>query len=305
MKNLFFTLIAVILFFQVILGDDVDVNLSAADSTCGFSVFDNNNITLFRVRGDGNVGIGTTSPIAGLHIAKVLDSGFKAAIYTSLSAKSGYTSSESCAGVYSNVDLTNFNIIGENKGVAGFYGTVSGTASFHNAAGFFESVVSGTGDEETEGIHILVNGNIGSCNGIKGDVSGGINENIGSVFYVGDDSYNASVTNYGVRAEANNGGINYCGYFHTDSNSIENYGIYASAENGSQNYAGYFGAGTVYIRDRLGIGIMPVRSLHISDVMRLEPLFSVPSNPQEGDIYMDGSDHKLKVYDGTVWKSCW
>jgi len=56
----------------------------------------------------------------------------------------------------------------------------------------------------------------------------------------------------------------------------------------------------------MGIGIIhPQRKLHINDVMRLEPSFAPPENPSEGDIYMDGNEHVLKVYDGTVWKSCW
>ena len=49
----------------------------------------------------------------------------------------------------------------------------------------------------------------------------------------------------------------------------------------------------------------PARRLHINDVMRLEPRATAPSSPSEGDIYMDSTDHKLKVYDGTTWQACW
>ncbi|MDA9347061.1 hypothetical protein N9R35_00495, partial [bacterium] len=49
----------------------------------------------------------------------------------------------------------------------------------------------------------------------------------------------------------------------------------------------------------------PARSLHISDVMRLEPRASSPSSPAEGDIYMDSTTHKLMVYDGSTWQACW
>jgi hypothetical protein len=56
----------------------------------------------------------------------------------------------------------------------------------------------------------------------------------------------------------------------------------------------------------VGIGTTtPQRKLHVNDVMRLEPCFTPPDNPAEGDIYMDGSDHVLKVYDGTEWRACW
>lgn len=56
----------------------------------------------------------------------------------------------------------------------------------------------------------------------------------------------------------------------------------------------------------VGIGTTnPARSLHISDVMRLQPRATAPSSPVEGDIYMNSTTHKLMVYDGTTWQSCW
>jgi hypothetical protein len=61
------------------------------------------------------------------------------------------------------------------------------------------------------------------------------------------------------------------------------------------NDQGYFGIGT----------LDPKRPLHVSDVMRMEPRDTPPSNPSEGDIYMDSNTHKLKVFDGEVWQSCW
>ena len=41
---------------------DITATLQGSGSSYGFSVNDNTSTTLFRVRGDGNVGIGTTSP---------------------------------------------------------------------------------------------------------------------------------------------------------------------------------------------------------------------------------------------------
>jgi hypothetical protein len=55
----------------------------------------------------------------------------------------------------------------------------------------------------------------------------------------------------------------------------------------------------------VGIGIDPQRKLHVSDAMRLEPISIAPSNPAEGDMYMDANTHKLMVFDGTVWQACW
>lgn len=56
----------------------------------------------------------------------------------------------------------------------------------------------------------------------------------------------------------------------------------------------------------VGINVaVPQRSLHISDVIRLEPRNTAPDNPVKGDIYFDGVLNKLRVYDGTQWQNCW
>ncbi len=56
----------------------------------------------------------------------------------------------------------------------------------------------------------------------------------------------------------------------------------------------------------VGIGTNnPQRSLHVKDVLRLEPRDTAPSNPARGDIYFDGILNKLRVYDGTTWQNCW
>jgi hypothetical protein len=77
-------------------------------------------------------------------------------------------------------------------------------------------------------------------------------------------------------------------------------------------YFEFYDGGTIHETARftnegmLGIGTKnPQRTLHVKDVMRLEPRSTPPDNPAEGDIYMDGSDHHLKVYDGAIWQSCW
>ena len=94
----------------------------------------------------------------------------------------------------------------------------------------------------------------------------------------------------------------------------KSYGIYSTGE------SNYQGAGKLVVRDfttgldrividttgNVGIGTAnPARKLHVNDVMRLEPRATAPSSPLEGDIYMDGSSHKLMVFDGTDWHACW
>jgi hypothetical protein len=79
---------------------------------------------------------------------------------------------------------------------------------------------------------------------------------------------------------------------------------------------------TIYIKDALGckikqgisvyfsetgnknIGInilQPKRSLHVKDVIRLEPRQNPPLNPEQGDLYFDGNRRKLRYFDGSNW----
>jgi hypothetical protein len=74
-----------------------------------------------------------------------------------------------------------------------------------------------------------------------------------------------------------------------------NYGEKSFIEHMRMTSEGNFGIGT----------INPKRTLHIRDVMRIDPRYSPPEDPSEGDIYMDGNDHRLKVFDGEIWRSCW
>ena len=56
----------------------------------------------------------------------------------------------------------------------------------------------------------------------------------------------------------------------------------------------------------IGIGtINPQRSLHVSAVMRLEPIATAPTSPAKGDMYFDSTLNKLRVYDGSSWQNCW
>ncbi len=81
-----------------------------------------------------------------------------------------------------------------------------------------------------------------------------------------------------------------------------NIGVYSDVTGAGSffNYAGVFIGGNV------GIGTSsPARTLHVSDVMRIEPTASAPTGASEGDIYMNSTTHKLMVYDGTAWQACW
>jgi len=67
------------------------------------------------------------------------------------------------------------------------------------------------------------------------------------------------------------------------------------------------GGDSFFSRGNVGFGTnAPQRQVHITDVMRLEPRHTPPSDAAPGDMYIDGSDgNRLKVFDGTDWQSCW
>jgi len=68
---------------------------------------------------------------------------------------------------------------------------------------------------------------------------------------------------------------------------------------------------TILKNGNMGIGVdNPKRTIHIRDVMLLTPIVNPQITnplyePQEGEIYYDINEHKLKVFDGATWQSCW
>jgi len=90
-------------------------------------------------------------------------------------------------------------------------------------------------------------------------------------------------------------------YFGTDNKGRISYDSNNEMEfltNGSEQMRidenGYVGIGTNN----------PGELLDVNGAMHLTP-GSAPSNPDEGDIYMDASSHKLRCYDGSVWRDLW
>jgi hypothetical protein len=58
--------------------------------------------------------------------------------------------------------------------------------------------------------------------------------------------------------------------------------------------------------NNIGINLTsPQRSLHVKDIIRLEPRTTSPNNPAKGDMYFDAILNKLRVFDGTQWQNCW
>jgi hypothetical protein len=54
--------------------------------------------------------------------------------------------------------------------------------------------------------------------------------------------------------------------------------------------------------NHVGINVnQPQRSLHVRDVIRLEPRNTPPANPTKGDLYFDGNRDVLRYYNGRRW----
>ncbi|MEE9167620.1 MAG: tail fiber domain-containing protein [Candidatus Neomarinimicrobiota bacterium] len=70
-QSLFFLSVLVALYGSLgsAVGQDVEIQVPKTDATTGFSVTNADNDTIFTVRGDGNVGIGTTTPRVKLDVA--------------------------------------------------------------------------------------------------------------------------------------------------------------------------------------------------------------------------------------------
>jgi len=74
MRTLYTFLITIFLFLSIhIQPQEIEAKLSGNTSSEGFSVNKNSGTTVFRVRGDGSVGIGTTTPSSQLEIAGNLE----------------------------------------------------------------------------------------------------------------------------------------------------------------------------------------------------------------------------------------
>jgi hypothetical protein len=137
---------------------------------------------------------------------------------------------------------------------------------------------------------------IGCLNDASGNFSTAIGYNANTNGFSGSFVIGASdaATTYGtpVIASANNqftvralGGYQ----FFTDKNMNSESGLFISPITGN-----------------VGIGTdSPTAKLHVNDVLRLEPRYTEPNNPQPGDIYFDGLTNNLKIYVSLIggWKT--
>ncbi len=101
--------------------------------------------------------------------------------------------------------------------------------------------------------------------------------------------------NHGLRVQQANGDGVHVMNANGDGIEVVSAGGFAGKFNGDGYFSGKLGLGTD----------TPVRTLHVNDYMRLEPVSDPPNPASAGDIYFDSDDNMLKCHNGTDWQDCW
>ncbi len=280
---------------------------SHADVVFGYGKSDSLTETM-RIKGTGNVGIGTTAPAGKLHV-----SGNGAYSYYGIApSDSAYNmilqAPSPGTGMFGGIK---FNNTGNSQDRVAYIGAIN-----DNYANRKLSLVFGTddGSSSAERMRLTDSGRLGI----------GTTAPAAKLHCVGNGAYSyfgeaPTGDAYNIIIEAPSSGAGMFGgiKFNNTGNTQDRVAYIGSINESAANRKSslVFGTddgtlsaermritGTGYV----GIGTKtPARSLHVSDVMRLQPRTTSPSSPAEGDIYMDGTTHKLMVYDGTVWRACW
>tara|TARA_Y100000385_G_scaffold115780_1_gene120474 strand:+ start:1395 stop:3239 length:1845 start_codon:yes stop_codon:yes gene_type:complete len=225
----------------------------------------------------GNVGIGTASPTASLHI-------------NSSSSKTGLL-------------IENTDLASSAKIVLNQVGSPNGQAYYLVSRGDGDFVIGNASNGIADQFVINSFGNVGI--GTKNPTHS--LEVVGSG--IGGSQAlklkrNRNIPTYGVRLDFNllnskNEDIKYGHIIGSIADST------AGAEKGFLSLGVANGSGTWsdgYTEERLRIETDRVT---VKNIMRLKPLSAAPASPLEGDVYMNSVTHKLMVYDGTTWQACW
>ena len=244
---------------------DITNKLGGSTATETYDVTDSADNVLFRVQGNGDVGIGVTSPTHVLHVEANESSGAVGHFVNTVTSSYQY-------GVYGACDNTDFFGHGGyfEGGYTGAYGTVTPNSSVDRSYyGLFGYV-------ETEAAHV----GYGYNYGLRGIAKKG-------------------KSNFGVRgsAQGETGANNYgvYGYANGISGTPINYGVYGKANGPGTNYAGYFQDGDVKIVNDLDV---------VGTLSKGGGSFKIdhPLDPENKYLYhsfVESPDMK-NIYDGTV-----
>ncbi len=86
------------------------------------------------------------------------------------------------------------------------------------------------------------------------------------------------------------------GYFFSSGYGVDNYDL------AFKTFVQEVASLVVADSGAVGIGVeAPARSLHIKDVLRLEPRATAPASPVLGDLYVSSATNQLMFYNGTAW----
>ena len=254
----------------------------------------------------GNVGIGTASPLGKFHVNNDVIGSDSSFVVTTVGK----------VGIGTSNPGSKFTVINTNPSDKVCSNSVFAPILNANQTANLHS----QWNEINIGSPFNFNCNLyGAVNRILGDAAqtGNVNLAIGAsddIIHNGSGTINSAS---GARDNIWNGGsgiiVNAFGSSHNVINygtgSITNgYGVYIGNVEATNKWSLYASDASApsYFSGNVGIGTTsPARKLHVSDVMRLEPIPTAPSSPAEGDIYYDSVLKKLRVFDGTTWQSCW
>lgn len=197
----------------------------------------------------------------------------------------------------------------------GIYSTVIGNNANASGIGSLAKAHAQHYGAEASGEYSTAIGNGTLASGICSTARGCVDDDFGPGLTKASGDYstaigvNAQATGYcslAVGSYVRAGGFNTAliGSFAEFSDSVYDTFFFGFGEEGAPVNVDQSKAAIFYGVD-VGVGtVSPARSLHVKDVIRLEPRSSAPSNPSRGDLYYDSTDDKLKCYDGSIWQNC-
>jgi uncharacterized protein (TIGR02145 family) len=223
---------------------------------------------------------------------------------------------------YDNVFIGNTAGLSNSSGMDNiFIGTGSGKSNTFGQRNIFLGTSSGV--QNTTGIQNIAIGSqagfslqTGMKNIFIGTVAGFSNVNGIDNVFIGNFAGNR-----------NNGSSNvFIGRASGVNNTIGTNNVFIGEQTGKSNIEG---CGNVFLGDQAGINEKGSNRLYISnssasnpliygefdngktvlnsyvkigDLLNLNPRAEYPGNPSAGDVFFDGSDHQLKLFDGTQWR---